>query len=670
MFARIILYLLRKFPDTVPDLLEQHLVRREVFDDLEVYHELGLLMTTCFGRLNPVKQQVILDWITEGPAMDDFIKGTQYWDGRPPTVEEISRHRESWQSHILAWIKEQLTGEARSLYDRLVRKYGEPEQPYFLAYMSSFSSWGPGSPKTADELHQLPVEELVRYLQTWRAPEDERDASPEGMGRELEAAIAKDTDKYSTTTDRFKGLDPVYVRSVVQGIANAARQGNVKEWLPVLNLCSWVVSQPREIPGRKTKSRMADPDWGWTRKAILRLFAAGTGNIDSPIPIKFRAKLWEILQPLTDDPDPLPAKENEYLDEKQHWDPEMLSINTVRGEALHCVVRYGLWVRRHIGNGDSASERLARGLEEMPEVRKVLERHLDISSDPSRAIRAVYGQWFPWLVLLDERWTQRYVSIIFPTAQVEFFRASWETYLRFCPPYDNVLPLVRDIYAHAVESMSVITGWGEHGHEAVGRLASHLITFSWRGKIENAGQRGLLDRFFELAPGWVRTAALRHAGRSLKETKGDPPDEVLGRLRQLWEVRLESAKRCASIEERRSEMETFGYWFSAGKYDDEWACMNLKEAIHLAGGVEADHLVLERLAEVGENRPDLAAQCLYLLVKNDKEDGTIFHWGDAIRAILESATRKGDRDTRELLKQVIDEMGRKGHLEYREYLRP
>ena len=45
-----------------------------------------------------------------------------------------------------------------------------------------------------------------------------------------------------------------------------------------------------------------------------------------------------------------------------------------------------------------------KGFESFPEVRFVLENHLDLAKDSSLAIRAVYGQWLPWLIFLDREW--------------------------------------------------------------------------------------------------------------------------------------------------------------------------------------------------------------------------------------------------------------------------
>jgi len=96
--------------------------------------------------------------------------------------------------------------------------------------------------------------------------------SREGLGRVLQEVVAEDPQRFAKEAERFIGLDPTYVRAIISGLEGAIKRQKNFEWSPVLKLCRWVVEQPREIPGRKVEMMEADPDWGWTRKAIAHLF--------------------------------------------------------------------------------------------------------------------------------------------------------------------------------------------------------------------------------------------------------------------------------------------------------------------------------------------------------------------------------------------------------------
>ena len=130
------------------------------------------------------------------------------------------------------------------------------------------------------------------------------------------------------------------------------------------------MAQPREIPGRKSEYD-ADTGWGWSRKAIADLLELGMTEGVAEIPYGCRDIVWRIVEPITDDPDPTPEYEARYGG--TNMDPVTLSINTTRGEAMHAAMRFGVWVRRHL----EKSKQAWRGFEEIPQLLKVLDAHLD-----------------------------------------------------------------------------------------------------------------------------------------------------------------------------------------------------------------------------------------------------------------------------------------------------
>jgi hypothetical protein len=124
----------------------------------------------------------------------------------------------------------------------------------------------------------------------------------------------------------------------------------------------------------------------------------------NPIPFDLRDQVWNVIRVLADDPEPTVQFESDYRG--SNMDLATISINTVRGQALQTVIRYALWVRENLERLPNGKELLARGFGEMSEVRELLEAHLDARMEPSLSIRAIYGQWFPWISLLDENWAR------------------------------------------------------------------------------------------------------------------------------------------------------------------------------------------------------------------------------------------------------------------------
>ena len=128
---------------------------------------------------------------------------------------------------------------------------------------------GPTSPRTEEDIKTMSVEEIVGFLKTWRPPDNVfRESSLEGLGRVLSSVIAQDPGPFAVEAKRFQGLDPTYVRAVLSGLRDGLKQAGAFDWEPVLDLCQWVLAQPREIEGRPVKPMEADPDWGWTLSLI------------------------------------------------------------------------------------------------------------------------------------------------------------------------------------------------------------------------------------------------------------------------------------------------------------------------------------------------------------------------------------------------------------------
>lgn len=666
VFRRIALHVLRVFADQALPLIATRLTDRNLFDDVGAQHEYILLMRACFSRLAEKDQAKILGWIEAGPDVERFKEQRQAVNGSPPSDEEVARYREAWQRDRLAWIgPENLPQDWQERYRTLVEHYGEPEHPEFPVYMEG--GWvGPTSPKTAEDLKAMSVQEIVEFLKTWRPPDNAfREPSPEGLGRVLSSVVAQDPGPFAVEAKRFQGLDPTYIRAVLSGLRDALKQGGAFDWEPVLDLCGWALSQPRETPGRQVGEEMeADPDWGWTRKAIADLLSTGFDDGPGSIPIHLREKVWHILKPLTEDPEPTPEHEERYGG--SNMDPATLSINTTRGEAMHAVVRYALWVRRHMEGQADAEDRPRRGFDEIPEVREVLDSRLDVAQEPSLAIRAVYGQWFPWLVLLDSKWARDNATRIFPIGQGEeaLLQAAWNSYVTFCRSYDNVLDILREQYRHAVERLGCRrddTRWRGNPDE---RLTEHLMAFYWRGKLSL--EDPLFRTFWEKAPDGVRGHAIEFVGRALKQTEGDIPAEILERLKQLWELRLAIAKKAQQPSDFEKEMAAFGWWLVSDKFDVAWAIAQLSESLQLVHRTDPEHMVLEHLAKTVEKHPKKSAECLRMIAKGDREGWNLYASRDHIRRILEVALQNPTAGTE--AERIIHYLGSRGFLEFRNLL--
>jgi hypothetical protein len=668
IFPRLALHLLRKFPDQAGALIEERLADRAGFDAPSLRHEYSLLAAACFVRISAAAQEQFLSWIAQGPDVEILKKGHREANGVELPETEIAGCTKWWQRDRLAPLKEVLPQEWKERYKALVKELGEPSHPEFLSYTTGV--WvGPTSPKSQEDIQNMAVADVVSYLRTWMPPEGPFADSPEGLGRAVAAAVSADPARFAKEANSFQGLDPTYVRELLWGLRDAARQGRAFDWQPVLDLCAWVMAEPLEIAGRQQRHPENDPDWGWTRKGVADLLSAGLQKGKGEIPNQFRDQCWNVIAALTSDPQPTSEYESQYGG--SNMDAASMSINTVRGQAMHAVIHYGLWVIRSLGSPAGGEARLSKGLEEMPEMRGILEKHLDPQHETSLTVRAVYGQWFPWLIVMDPKWAAGKVSSIFPESdeQVDLWRAAWNTYIIFCEPFNNTYQALASIYRLAVERLA------PHSHGARSillpekRLAEHLMAYYWRGQLPLGDGDELLSRFYEKASAGLRGEALEHVGRSLRASHDEIPAVIMDRLRKLWDARLTLARSASSIEEFGEELSNFGWWFASGKFDEEWALTQLVEVIETWKGAEPAHLVAKRLAEIAGRRPGQAVRALAGLVKADAKGWRLAGFRSEAQSILVCALGSGDQQARQRAVDLIHHLGERGNFEYGELLR-
>ena len=664
VFHRLALHVLRLFADGAPDLVAKRLSDPGRFDLPDFRREYDLLAEERFRFLSPEDKGKIFAWIEKGLDVK-FVKGRlAEFAGRPVTDEEVDPYLKQWQRDRLSPLAAYLPEAWKRRYAELVEVVGPGEDPGCVRSVTG-GAFGPKSPLDTGELHQMTVEQLVDYLSSWVPSGKPIGESTEGLGGELGALVTAEPERYSAESERFKGLDPTYIRGFLQALWAPVKEKRAVAWGSVLNLCRWVMDQPREIPGRKGGLLDRDPDWGWARNAIAKLLSEGFDH-DS-IPFESRVQAWNVLERLTKDSMPTPEDDARH---GENMDPATYSINTTRGEAMHAVVRYALWVRRRLEEGPNGKGRVARGFDEMPEVRSALEKHLDPSQDPSIAIRVVYGQRFPTLFFLDPIWAKANATKVFPGTDnsKELHDVAWGSYVLFCQPHNEVFDALIEQYREAIEAIGGESHNWHHLGSPDSRLAEHLMMEYSRGHIDWERPAGLMLRFYAKADPKLRGWALEFVGRSLREHAREILPEALERLKSLWAKRLEIIRSSGKASAESEELRSFAWWFVCKRFDDDWAMNQLREALQIAGKTRFDFLIAERLAELSPEMPARTVECLSMMVEGDRDGLDILGWQEHARTILSTAVESDDLQARTLAVELIHRLGARGHPEFADLL--
>ena len=658
VFHRLALHLMRQHPDSVLDVITARLADHDRFE--EAFHEYRLLLQSMWPRIGSEAQNMILGWIEAGPT--DIEERSSWWEkekGERPSPEQEQSYKKNWKLKKLAIIHKDLNQTWQDHYQALLREVGEPEHPEFSSYTVTWR--GPTSPKDKQDLQALSVPTLRSFLENWKPGKDWRGfaPTPEGLGRTLTTLIGEEPSRYAESALEFRGLDPTYIRSVLEGFDQALGHNRSFLWQPVLALCRWVIEQPISLPGRVVADRDADPDWGWTRKSIARLLSSGFNHDTLMPPFDLRETLWGILEPLTKDPDPTP--EDEAENEGNKWEPTTISINTTRGNALHALIRYAVWVQECLDKSAGEASPNNHSFQTMPEVRHVLDYHLDPANDPSAAIRSIYGQSLSNLHWLDPSWVASNIKTIFPSDAVGFrlHLAAWDAFIGFTNPYKKLYQLLKDEYRAAVERIGGNLPEQQLSADRDERLAEHLMALYWWGELSLEEPQGLITRFYDRSSYELAAHAMEFLGRCLRDNK-ELPEEAVDRLKAFWMWRFTQITTTGKSKHYAKELSEFGGWFPSGHLDLAWSISQLLEVLKRTGKAEPDHLVIEQLVAMREAMPGKAIECLRLLVEGDKEGWLLLGQEENVRQILSAGLVSVDAHVRETTTEFINWLAARG----------
>ncbi|MBI5367168.1 MAG: hypothetical protein HZA54_09035 [Planctomycetes bacterium] len=506
------------------------------------------------------------------------------------------------------------------------------------------------------DLRSAPVAEILSILATVRARKPGDDEHEPEYGIALKNAVAADPDRFAAECERFADLGPELSAAVLDGFREALRAARPVPWPAVLALATAIIEPASAASARSSTAGAPTEDPHAAGRGLADLLASGMAESNHGIPLALRESVWRLLERLAEHADPTPETEAARLRIREI--PFELAINCVRGQALSAVVQYAVWVRRATAAVPKPRTGARLGFGEMPEVARLLERHLDLGREPSLAVRSIYGRCFPCLMELAPKWTDAHLAAIFPEGEAgrPWRQAAWESYLCFAPHHDRSFAILEAHYRAAVESLADLPADGEAESAAdidlPTRLAQHLMVFFARGRCVEPGPRALLAAFFETAPDRLRGEAVAHLGHLLRHSVGALHPDVANRLQQLWQERL-TRGQAARGQGAQAELAAFGWWFASGALDDRWAVERLVETLRLSPRIESDWPAIQRLARLAARYPAAAVAALALMVEGCPDNGPLDLWLEEMPQILQAGLRSGDAPTQEAARQLL-----------------
>jgi hypothetical protein len=389
------------------------------------------------------------------------------------------------------------------------------------------------SPISKQAFHTMPLAGQIDYLCTWKPETPNWDGpTPEGLAAIFQAEVKAQPVPYIENASDFAGLDPVYASALVRGLSEGLEGKTVSNWKPFWRFADWVLTQPDpeiEIRDEFSGEARLGRSWQNCRLEIVRFLDDALNGKLASLPLSERASLWQLIDVLTRDPSPAPM--DEAADDKCSLDPFALSLNTVRGEALHAVFSFVHWIRFNSPAVATGGE----SLDDVPEARATLDAHLDPRLEPSLTIRSVFGANLARLAQWAEPWLRDHLDQIFPAqGQDELGQIAWDTYIRFSRVNSKAFALLRGQYSAAITRLSQ-DGLRERRYkDARVSLGQHLVLNYCRRSLDFEQPGDLLAAFFARAPESVRAAVLAFVARSLAQPAEPISPDFLERLLKLW----------------------------------------------------------------------------------------------------------------------------------------
>lgn len=659
LFYRIACHLMSEDLDHVEELAAKALSNFEVMDMIDEIPEYGELLEKSFQKVPQGDQQQILSHLKSGPTdnREYEIQLTEKF-GVEEAKRSINARTKKWQQNILVWLKGSLDEkEINAIVE------GPIDGLKYQGRRSAIASFvGSESPYSEEEVSAMSFDELHKVLQDWN-PESEAKRnefgfgpSKEGLGRVLTAVVKKESQKFSENAAKYQGLDLEYVEGIIRGFRDASKDKATFSMDQVLDLIQWGVSStpPLGVARKDDQGRVA------LRMVSIGFLLDVLQEHSIEVSVEHRKKIWDILEELMKDSDPMPERDEKGSHSK--LDDYTIAINSIRGEALQGVVSYAFWVR-----GKDKEKIKKFSFKSVPEVEKILDRHL-LPDEASRAIRAVYGRMFPFIASLDPEWAQGNANSIFSGRLLpdEVSSAAWETYLLTHPSRKHTFSILRPQYEKALENLKQkVSGELNDSEKA---FINHLMGLLWNDLITE--DDNLLEGLFSIPNEEITKQAVDSMGHSglytEKNEKRVIEKELLVRLTEFYEKRLQCIEGLGSRANPKT-LEDYGWWFASGFLDEEVSLELLRRTLVVnKGQIDPDHLVLERLNELVNKHSLLVAQCLDQIVLNTEEQWVILGNKDDVKSIIEKLFETGVTEVVAVAEGIIGRLSSRGYTDFRD----
>ncbi len=613
LFIRIILHLLRKFPDN-KKLISKYLSSKKYFYNPQLHHEYYSLLGQEFSSLRLEDQNKILSFVEKGPKL-------------PTKNKEIDEgYKRYWTFAKLHCIRNSLSDHWKEKYEVLKKEFAEPENPDLLHYSYEARFVGGKSPIEDKDLEKKSLSEIISYLAEWKPEGGFDKPTPRGFGDIIIKDFEKNPRKYLDDLEQLKAIkNPTYIKRILSSLGKF-NEKTAKDLEAIIDLGKWITSQDVLVIAEYQGQSGYDSDlhWGWCKQELCRLLVGSFKQKDddqNTSLLKLKNEIFEILKALTLQQDPTLEELDNNTGNDRYY---MRAINSCHGEAFAALIEFGLWLARN-KKEELASELITPILTKLLAESEYLETW------------AIFGRYLPWLILLNKEWVKNNLDKILPESNRKEFDAGWLTYINFVEPFNDAFEVSKKKYLFVLEG-HLYNDTEKNRSER--RLGESVAIFYSRGKIELEDE--LITAIFDGENSEESSAMISSIGRWSGNENHKLPDKFLKRFQELWDWRMLNIK--GKEKDFLKELEAFCFWYGFGEFDRKWAIDHFLKIVKILAEHNAKVsliFVKKQLAKDVEVHRDIAGEIMKVLLKRDG-----YHYDNIDIARIYFAYFPEDKDTK------------------------
>jgi len=663
ILKRIALYIMRLNGDIYSDLALEAYTKLRDDDFFSSFNEFERFVDARFAGFPSEVQVEVLERVEEETKNEGFISWMEgqlknYPDSFAGDALEDKRtdFLERWLLKEFRRFKGNLPPIYEDRYKDLLTQYPEPGPPVEEGFL--ISSGIESEEDKFEDLSTKAASEVFHYLKEYVDPRKGFDSSREALARQLNIDVEMRPQEYLKASELLlkQRLPFVYIASILSGLSVGIKNSQLTSLKDLLPLMNYVVRvENGDIPEPSDGSGLQA-----AQGACAQILEEALKQKNVEVEENDYQTIESLITQLLEKTDPLLEDDFPNVDQiSEEFDPVSTSINSIKGEAMHALILYGLFRSRK-------EKEAGRGKLMVAFLRELLEKNLDKSVEPSLTIHTVYGWYWPQLVYLDEDWSDLNQRNIFPLekASRHYFSAAWNGYIAFSDVYNNVFPKMRKEYTLAIEEMNSETKNQPRFGSVNERLVTHILKAYLFGLIDLYSDDKLLSLLYEKADDDSRAGGAFWLSQVLGEKKRKSEDTVWLRIRDFWKWRLQNAKLKADKSIYRKEIASYTRLLANAPIDLAEAEPLINQMLEFeADGFEL-HEIVKYLAQESEKHPDSAVSVLRVIFEREFYMTTSAE--NSMKIVLENGVENATQpESRLQIKEIVNILGERGEYKWR-----